>query len=572
MRSLQSVLDLLTSASIVTTKIVVERVEKHAAHGLGWMMYPPFHPWTDASTLTIERNGTSRRASQNGVAVLHQHEQVQTIGLASYFIDSKIWVNELAGLDRINISESEVAGRDVLVLPLSDLTLSIDAKYGVVLAAEDSDESVRAVSVEFLDQWVDEEEPPAEEVPKYTETREELPPLEIPPAPSGNRNLRVLCTWGAMEGIIPEWKPGDQVSLFLSFDLDDPPFEQLKTTRRGYTEPGEIYGNQRSYKFHADGWNAVISAKVPLRTEENLTGYFTHSSYADTSRRTSAVITAVYRHGKDAIIDVTLDGAKPPRYQESLDWSSTSTCDGETFWLSDKSLPFVRGFNVSTGKLVHEISIPTFNEIALESGNRARAAKKLWELPDLKEATDPVPAIPAGWKLHKRFGKNFHVVSADNGTWKQTILRIKPFKAIELDLGYAKISTIYQYGERIYLRSDLHQITFNQDLEILSVEVHGNPDAGYWPLSDLPPGDSPTLGFPIGSLMMFHERQDIYAFHDPKTTKQLTTVNLPKRQFEVEYASQNRIVISLKNPESRLIDKLLVWEPQTGWREQNLEC
>ncbi|MDO5372307.1 MAG: hypothetical protein Q4F10_02545 [Corynebacterium glutamicum] len=571
MRSLQSVLDLLTSKSKVATKIVVERIEKHPVHGLGWMMYPPFHPWTDASTLTIERNGTSRRASQNGVAVLHQHEQVQTIGLASYFIDSKIWVNELAGLDRINISESEVAGRDVLVLPLSDLTLSIDAKYGVVLAAEDSDESVRAVSVEFLDQWVDEEEPPAEEVPKYTETREELPPLEIPPDPSGNRNLRVLCTWGAMEGIIPEWKPGDQVSLFLSFDLDDPPFEQLKTTRRGYTEPGEIYGNQRSYKFHADGWNAVISAKVPLRTEENLTGYFTHSSYADTSRRTSAVITAVYRHGKDAIIDVTLDGAKPPRYEESLDWSSTSTCDGETFWLSDKSLPFVRGFNVSTGKLVHEISIPTFNEIALESGNRAHAAKKLWELPDLKEATDPVPAIPAGWKLHKRFGKNFHVVSADNGTWKQTILRIKPFKAIELDLGYAKISTIYQYGERIYLRSDLHQITFNQDLEILSVEVHGNPDAGYWPLSDLPPGDSPTLGFPIGSLMMFHEQQDIYAFHDPKTTKQLTTVNLPKRQFEVEYASQNRIVISLKNPESRLIDKLLVWEPKTGWREQNLE-
>lgn len=71
--------------------------------------------------------------------------------------------------------------------------------------------------------------------------------------------------------------------------------------------------------------------------------------------------------------------------------------------------------------------------------------------------------------------------------------------------------------------------------------------------------------------MMFHEQQDIYAFHDPKTTKQLTTVNLPKRQFEVEYASQNRIVISLKNPESRLIDKLLVWEPQTRWREQNLE-
>ncbi|AMA01102.1 hypothetical protein [Corynebacterium glutamicum] len=571
MRSLQSVLDLLTSKSKVATKIMVERIEKHPVHGSEWMMYPPFHPWTDASTLTIERNGTSRRASQNGVAVLHQHEQVQTIGLASYFIDSKIWVNELAGLDRINISESEVAGRDVLILPLSDLALSIDAKYGVVLAAEDSNELVRAVSVEFLDQWVDEEEPPAEEVRKYTEAREELPPLEIPPAPSGNRNLRVLCTWGAMEGIIPEWKPGDQVSLFLSFNLDDPPFEQLKTTRRGYTEPGEIYENQRSYKFHADGWNAVISTKVPLRTEENLTGYFTHSSYADTSRRTSAVITAVYRHGQDAIIDVTLDGAKPPRYQEPLDWSSTSTCDGETFWLSDKSLPLVRGFNVSTGKLVHEISIPTFNEIALESGNRARAAKKLWELPDLKEVTDLVPAIPAGWKLHKRFGKNFHVVSADNGTWKQTILRIKPFKAIELDLGYAEISTIYQYGERIYLRSDLHQITFNQDLEILSVEVHGNPDAGYWPLSDLPPGDSPTLGFPIGSLMMFHERQDIYAFHDPKTTKQLTTVNLPKRQFEVEYASQNRIVISLKNPESRLIDKLLVWEPQTGWREQNLE-
>ncbi|BAU97029.1 hypothetical protein N24_2767 [Corynebacterium suranareeae] len=566
MRSLQSILDLVTSASKLATKIVVERVEKHPVHGLEWMMYPPFHPWTDASTLTIERKGDSRRASRDGVAVLHQHEQVQTIGLASYFIDAKVWVTELAGLDLANIAESKIAGRDVLVLPLSDLTLSIDAKYGVILAAEDHNESVRAVSVEFLDKWVDEEQPPVEEAPTYQEISEELPPPALPPAPSGNRDLRVLCTWGD----ISDWKPGDQVSLFLYFNLNDPPFEQLKTTRRGFTEPGEIYKNQRSYKFHADGWNATISTKVPLRAEENLTGYFTHSSYAST-RRTSAVITAVYSYDKGAIIDVTLNGAKPPRYQEPLEWSSTSTCDGEIFWLSDKSLPFVRGFDVSTGKLLHEISIPTFNEITLENGNTVRAAKRLWELPDLKEATDPVPAIPAGWTLHKSFGKNFHVVSAENGTWKQTILKIKPFKALELDLGFDEISAIYQYGELIYLRALLHTITFTKDLEILSVEVHGNPNAGYWPLSDLPPGDSPTLGFPTGSLMMFHEQEGTYAFHDPETTEQLTTVNLDRNSFSVAYSSHTKIVISLKNPESRLIDKLLVWEPKTGWREQSLE-
>lgn len=582
MRSLQSVLDLLTSKSKVATKIVVERIEKHPVHGLGWMMYPPFHPWTDASTLTIERNGTSRRASQNGVAVLHQHEQVQTIGLASYFIDSKIWVNELAGLDRINISESEVAGRDVLVLPLSDLTLSIDAKYGVVLAAEDSDESVRAVSVEFLDQWVDEEEPPAEEVPKYTETREELPPLEIPPAPSGNRNLRVLCTWGAMEGYIP----GDQISLSLSFCLGDPPFEEIRTTRRGYIEPDDIDEGQRSYEFHADGWNAVIHTMLPLHAEDDLTGYFAHSSYEHTNRRTYAVITAVFHYGDDAILDVTLDGAQPPQPQGPLGWSSTCACDGKIFWLSTESLPFVQGFSVSTGELIHEISLPTFKEIVLQTVNeKAQALEKhwtietidlykgkIWELPELNEVTKSAPPIPAGWKIHKSFGKNFHDVYTENRPWKRTILRIKPFKAIELDLGYAEISAIYQYGELIYLRSSEHYITFNHNLEILSVEVHENPELSYYRITEFPPGVSPTLGFPVGSLIMFHTQEGTYVFHDPKTTEQLATLNLYERWFEVEYASHDRIVISLRNSESCVLDEMLVWEPQNGWREHNLEC
>src|SRR5699024_7123045 len=135
------------------------------------------------------------------------------------------------------------------------------------------------------------------------------------------------------------------------------------------------------------------------------------------------------------------------------------------------------------------------------------------------------------------------------------------FKAVDLDIGRSIITAIYPYGDRIYLRASNHHITFNQDLEILNVEVFGDPEVPESGLIYLPPGDSPTLGFPIGSLMMFHEQEGTYAFHDPETTEQITTVNLDRNSFSVAYSSRTKIVISLKNPESRPTNKVLVWEP-----------
>lgn len=607
MRSFQSILDLLNSASLVASKIVLERVEKQRSHGSEWMMYPPFHPWASQKPLMVERKGLEMRVSRGSVDILrripgsrwefsagypipvfHPNHKVEVIGLTSYFMDSKTWLSELGGLDPADIAEETHADRPVLILPLRHVTLSIDAEHGIVLAAENTNERVHAVSVEFLDNWespqwsgevsVVEQEPLEQPEPANPS------PLVMPDAPSAARSLRVLCPWGS----VPDKQIGDQIALFLSFELDEPPHEQLMTTRRGYTEPGELYKDFRTYTFHSDGWNALVSTKKPLRREENLTGYFTHSSYSDINYRTYAVITAIYRHGSDAIIDVTLDGAQPPKFQEPLEQNSTSTCDGETFWLSDTGLPYVQGFHVDTGELIHEIPIPTFRDIQLEKGNQAREIKKhwaggvidydgtTWELPHLNEVTETKPNIPAGWKLQHSFGNNFHalkhesLLSAGTESLHQAIYRSEPSCLVELDLGFLEIDSILHYGEKIYLRTISHFITFTTDLEILSVEVKGNPDMLYSPLSDLPPGTTPGLALRYDSLVGFREKDNVHAFHDPETTEKLTVAEFNTRSSIVEYASRTKIVISLKNPKNMLIDALFVWEPHLGWHQRQL--
>lgn len=573
MRSFQTILDLVNSASEVATKIVLKRFEKRITSETDWVPYQRFSLWSVGSPLTIERKGPDVRVSKDNTAILQRYQRPEAEGLLSYFMDPKPWITELAGLNLDDVSEDTVAGRTVLVVPLSNVILSIDAEFGMILTAENDIEKIHAISVELLEKW---------RSSHYPEPH--FPAAVLPPASTGNRNLRVLCP----EFSIPSVNVGDQVLLFLTFDQNLPPVDQLETTRRGYTDPIQLDYDHRQYRFHADGWDAIISTVEPLHDEEELTGYFLHRLDPDSAYPTIAVVTAAHYHGTDAIIDVTLDGVHPPKNQETLEGISTSTSDGDIFWLSDESLPFVRGFSVSTGELSHEISIPTFQEIVLDSANRARVKQKqwphdfsdckgkTWELPDLKEVFEAVPSIPAGWRLLDSFGKNLHNVTRENprlndNFWLQTILRLKPFKAVDLDIGRSIITAIYPYGDRIYLRASNHHITFNQDLEILNVEVFGDPEVPESGLVYLPPGDSPTLGFPTGTLMMFHKQERTYAFHDPETTEQLTTVNLDRNSFSVAYSSRTKIVVALKNPESHFIDKLLVWEPQTGWREQNLE-
>ena len=600
MHSLQPILNLLDSVDSVATRMVLDREVKREEHGFEWVMFRPFSPWQDASPLTVARKGRDMHVYRDGVDILrrtrdglwefgpgntipvfYQSPRISVLGLTRYFLESPTWLSELGNFDADTVTEGEIAGRDTLIIPLGDVVLSIDAEHGTILSAENSTERVFVTDIEFLDDWEPPEwtgvVAPSEEQAPQEEEQPEFEPVVLPPAPVGGRNLRVLCTWHDMEGATPAWQPGDHVAFFLSFNLGEAPLEGLGTTRRGHLEPGELYTDYRSYGFHADGWNALLATEKPLHREEELTGYFTHSTYSTFDIPTHVVITAVYHNGPDTIIDATLDGAIPPPLKAPINDGGSSTSDGKTFWVTDTGLPHILGFSVDSGMLTHEISIPCWENVRLRDGNIASTPNRKWILPALKEVEDYQPATPEGWKIHQSFDDNLHslieVTTENTGIYpRQALLQTDPHQLVELDLGALLINEVFRYGERIYARTYHHFITFTTDLKIIGVETQGRQEALYTPLGDLPPGTTPSHGTRIDSLIRFHLGENVYAFHDPQTTEQITTFRKPLgKRSEIVHATANKIVVAVYDRATRRVDSLKVWEPARGWQTRVLD-
>lgn len=268
-------LDLLRSARSIPTRMVLDRTVKKPPEYRGWAISGHAFFFTDPSDLTVVRNGRELHIHRDGVDLLRraagrvwQFEDVvpveyrdDDIGVAGPlggflgFVDS---LSELSGFDATQVREGSIAGRDVLIVVLDSVTLSIDAKHGVILGVENEMESVFATSVDFLDYW---DSPvwggPVTE-PEREPEPEGIPPITLPPAPTGERDLRVLCTQEAMEGEIPDWKPGDTVRLELSFTIGSPPLEGLQSTRRGRLVPEKLFDDARTYTFLAHGWAARV--------------------------------------------------------------------------------------------------------------------------------------------------------------------------------------------------------------------------------------------------------------------------------------------------------------------------
>lgn len=563
------------------------------------MMDRPVFLWKDPEPLTIARNGYELDIKRGGadilrrtaggvwefedgnpVPIFYENPSIGVLGLTRYFTSPQLGLDEFDGFKPSEIEKGTIAGRPVFILNLGEVTLSIDAEHGVILAADNNSESVTATEVEFLSEWHSpawdgEIQVPAHDTPHK---KPQADPIKLPPVPTGPRNLRVLCTQAAMEGDIPDWKPGDNVGLFLTFDMNEAPLDGLMTTRRGYLEPGELYSDYRSYGFHADGWNALIYPEKPLHREEELTGYFTHCTYSNFDLWTYVVITAVYRHGPDTIIDATLDGAIPHRLQARTGGDGSITSDGETVWIAESGLPYVRGFNVDSGLLTHEMSVPCWGSISLKDGNIAWSPDKSWRLPELAELpADSSPEAPAGWEIVEEFGGNLYslmqTIEATVGDYSgQALMQSDPYRFIELNLGTSLINEVFRYGDRIYLRTYHHFITFNQDLDILDIEAEDKKETLYSPLSDIPPGTTPRHAIRIGSLIRFRPEKDVYDFHDPETTKQIATFKPSQKQrLDIIHAAADKIVIALHNPKTRLVDSVAVWEPEKEWRTQKLD-
>lgn len=576
-------LDLLKSAQSVPTRMVLDRTLKKPPEYRGWAIGGHAFFFSDPAGLTITRNGRELHVHRDGVDLLrraagrvwqfdgpvpveYRDDDIGVPGPLGGFLGFVDSLSELSDFDAAQVREGSIAGRDVLIVPLDEVILSLDAEHGVILGVENDMESVFATSVDFLNFW----DSPVWGGPVTEPEREPepagIPPITLPPAPTRERDLRVLCTQEAMEGEIPDWKPGDTVRLELSFTIGSPPLEGLQSTRRGRLIPEKLLHRGRTYTFLAHGWAARVFTRTPLPEDVELSGYFIHCTYTGFETNTYVVITAVYRHGSDTIIDATLDGAVLPPIQPATDGSCIS--DGEILWIASSELPLVRGFSLSDGKLLHELTIPTWDHIYLEKPDKVTAGEKHWQLPGLEKVEAPErKEPPPGWEQPQKHTNNLYSLWAElgpdlQGGTCQALMTLDPFQLVSLDLDGFTISNAYRFGDRIYAETMHHVIVLSLALEVEQIYTNH----GFF----TPHPDAPQMGTPAGELICF-EDAEIFSFHDPLTTNQLVDFVIPDGFIpHVVVGEPDRIVISLENKTSRLHKTAWVWESDSGWRECRL--
>lgn len=386
---------------------------------------------------------------------------------------------------------------------------------------------------------------------------------------AGDRGLRVLCTFHGLEGCVPGWKPGDHLLLFLSFNLGEAPVEGLMTTRRGVTEQGELVDGGRLYGFHADGWNAQLYSSRPLHREVELTGYFTHSTHSSFDVPTYAVVTAVYQHDSDTIIDVTLDGAIPPPLQDPSD--GQVICDGSTLWIIESPLPFLRGFSVSTGELVEEISVPTWDPLIRVGDDLVSDRIHSWRLPDLEPVKiGSPPEVPEGWEIIRDFGNGLcsliQAIEATVGDYSSySLMQVgNPPCLLDFDLGRYEVNGAYRFGDKIHVSTWKHHLVLAADFTVLETDIKEDLLLMYTPLTT---ATGLSSGRTVGPYVVFRE-PDGLTFHDAVTTEKITELSQPEKAWmKVAHASEERIVVILHR---NTVHAIAVWEPDSGWRECKL--
>lgn len=371
------------------------------------------------------------------------------------------------------------------------------------------------------------------------------------------RKLRVLCTFHAMEGWIPDWKPGDHLHLFLSFNLGSPPVEDLLTTRRGFLERGELVEGGRTYGFHADGWNAQLYTPIPLPREVELSGYFTHSLHSSFDIPTYAVVTAVHRHEAGAIIDVTLDGATPRPLPAPTD--GQVLCDDHILWILEPPLPYLRGFSLSTGEFIAQLSVPTWDPLIRIGDNLISDRSNCWRLPDLSPVVIANPEAPEGWETMRDFGNGLYslikTIEASTGDYSSTsLLQVAPPRLLDFDFGGYEVTAAYHFGNKIHVFTWKHHLVLTEDFRVLEVETKEDLPGMYTPIARATGLESGTV---FGPYVVFAEHDGL-VFHDQVTTEKITELPRPdKTWLEVAYASAERIVVALRR---NTVQAIAVWE------------
>ncbi|MGP6174614.1 hypothetical protein [Corynebacterium sp. A21] len=581
--SINSLLELLASGKSVATKMNLARTIKTRESGFGWMMGGSILLAVDPAGLSVHRNGWELHVLRDGEDILRRTKQgawhfegdpvpsfhpggdVASFGLMPYFLGFPLVLRSFSGYNAAAVQETVFIGRPVVIVPLAEFTLTIDTEYGVILKMEDATEMLQATEVTFPDSWSSPTwEGPTQTPPGLSEESAEPAPRPeppvLPPTPEGPRELRIYCGQDALEGSMPDWTPGENLRLRLSFSLDEPPLAGLLTTRRGLLDPRDDTDHRR-YTFRAQGWSALLQPEEPLREEEELRGYFRDAGYADFSEPTDVVVTAVHHYDQDLIIDVTLDGALPPPLEPHRDGSVAA--DAETLWVAEYRRPVIRGYDRRTGELLHHRYPPTDMPVVLKEGPLAWNFTTAWTLPELEETAEQVlPAVPEGWEFYTTLDTDLHVLRAKERA-TQALLRTHPALFQEVDLEGWVINDGYQLGEQIIVWSMSNLLVLDKDLnvqEIYAIDTFSSEPS--------PQEGAPELGRKVGTQVVFSNAESSrLRFVDAQTVVTLTTFTAPEtHRAEPVYGTGELILVALWNDSNQIVDRLATWSPANGWQ------
>lgn len=383
------------------------------------------------------------------------------------------------------ITEGEIAGRPTWILreqptpghpdPERLVSLEIDQEHGVLLAVETGQEKLEATEITFPDllpdpTWHGTWQPfPNPAATPATPDPTELPGhLEtLPPQSTDPRRLRVFIGEMDLEGSFPDYRTGQSLRLTLAISSLPAPFEGLTTTRRGlvrnlgeHPHPDPEGTPRWPITLTGDGWTALAHTPTPAAGETELQGWFHHSAYGMTDIPTDLLVERIFAgigttdsphrlwqevddtshahqsdtwRARDAILDVTLDGAVPPPLRRDTFTGLDPVVTGHHLWLCDIHLPVARCWDTTTGIYLGQTLIPaplTDRYPVLElhtdhTGAIATRGENGWTLtpgqtvattaPDWPPptTTTDTPDIPAPWTLSATRGPGLYELHTD---------------------------------------------------------------------------------------------------------------------------------------------------------------
>ncbi|ANE04862.1 acyl-CoA synthetase [Corynebacterium crudilactis] len=506
MDSVEHVLNLIRRGAETTVSMHFQatQTQNFAQHSGGLKPATSMMTFINPNGLHIQRSQNGFHIQRDGVDVLRGADttrwkfgekdrpyvvdslDLRILGGTNLLINPNDAIAEMSlwDLDPSLITAGKIAECDTWVIPTAahlfkddeehPQQIEIDVQTGVILAIKSHRQNIQAISVEFpshLDNpaWAG----PTMPIPEYAKST--LPATiphqitQLPPQSENPRNLRILVTMDAVEGVIPRYRIGQTILIPLVFEREVQPLPGLKTTRRAWVRhrADKTIDQVWPIVITGDGWAASSFSDSPLGYEAELQGWFCYSTWGSEQLWNDLKIERIYAgvgslgqsgHGQrwqeltdttdayvqdeiyllEVILDVTLDGAVSPPLQPLQFHRESTHIENNHLWVLGEQVPVLRCWDLESGKYLGQtfVPIPSAHSPQLQfSPGIIHDFKHSWPLvPGMRVLSDVQnwdafqeesaikPTVPAPWKIVESYPDGLYALAASTETGERIAL------------------------------------------------------------------------------------------------------------------------------------------------------